>query len=225
MSLHCAGVICLVFGIFAGVTSPAGICGIAVGSAILCCCPQDFACMSCGAKVGIVLGLLQLGGSVGTGAFFVSNVETFCDTAASLYGALCPGSGRRLSLHPDMKMQAHDIDFLSHSLNQRHTRLFASLVTGGSAAIDDLSSMVKEMSQGSFGAEGGGEGRSLFRTMMDTDGGLSDTCSTVNASTGTLIGQGNNGVCEDGLVGSTKSTCTVLARGHDRLQRKSPHCL
>jgi len=204
VSLHCAGVMCLVFGIFAGVTSPAGICGIAVGSAVLCCCPNDVGCMNCGAKAGIVLAILQLIACVAAGAFFASNVENFCDVATTIVSSVC-SSGRQLSLTeppvadwlPSPAKAGHvDTALLKRTIEGSGATLLAGIMPGGPQIIKDLTKMVAKL-------EHAPEERHRRLNI--------DYCT--DASSGADLTR--NGICEDGGAGSSSSTCFLCYDAQD----------
>jgi len=193
VSLQCAGVMCLIFGIFSGVTSPAGICGISVGCAILCCCPQDHGCMRCGAITGIIFAAIQLIACIGGGAYVLANVHAFCDLATAIVSGVCSSSGssgRLLLSNPAAQpylpslpasTETHvDSEFFKRALDASHVALFAAF-TSGAHAFDNVASMIDH-------ADAAPDGRRLE----------TDSC-----------GSSTDGDCDDGGPGSEYSICTT----------------
>ena len=215
VSLSCAGAMCLIFGIFAGVTSPAGICGIAVGGAILCCCPTDYSCMGCGAKAGIVLAIIQLIGCVGAGAFFVTNVENFCDLATAIVSSVCTGSGRQLSLAESPVVDwlpapassgAANTALLKHAIEGSGAALLASLLPGPQI-IQNLTKMVATLEH---------KPEDRHRRLN------ADTCDLYQSSGSAALQA--NGICEDSLSGSVSSVCPICTDVTDCGVRTTNEC-
>jgi len=225
-ALRCAGVWCLVLGIIGGVTAPAALCGIIVGSVILCCNgDRDPSCAKCGAITGLVFAIIELIACVALGALLIVSVNTYCGIAQTAISTSC--SSRRLSTFepPVLRWPEHEqhaiITPAMFKVTMASTR--ASLITafGGTpaAALQNISALIKfdhEKRTLDFKRTDGMKNVSVtYRAAALAKRKATARVLQSGSGSGTVAADDNScdhaldGMCDDGGTGSMTSLCLL----------------